>query len=175
MPPVKEAALRLGLPVYQPERVRRPEVVEQLRAMAPEAMVVVGYGQIIPAGDSGYSAAGHHQRACVAAAEVSRSGADSVGHRARRNVHRRHHDADRRGSRHRRHAAEVGDSDRAGGNGSRVGRRGWRWRVRICWWRRWRSLDPDSARAAGSTQATYAPILKKKTARSIGSFRRGKF
>jgi methionyl-tRNA formyltransferase len=48
MPPVKEAALRLGLAVYQPERVRRPEVVEQLRGMAPEAMVVVGYGQIIP-------------------------------------------------------------------------------------------------------------------------------
>jgi len=48
MPPVKETALRLGLAVDQPERVRRPEVVEQLRAMAPEAMVVVGYGQIIP-------------------------------------------------------------------------------------------------------------------------------
>jgi methionyl-tRNA formyltransferase len=48
MPPVKEAALRLGLPVHQPERVRRPEVVEELRAMAPEAMVVVGYGQILP-------------------------------------------------------------------------------------------------------------------------------
>ena len=47
-PPVKEAALRLGLAVRQPERVRRPEIVEQLRAMAPEAMVVVGYGQIIP-------------------------------------------------------------------------------------------------------------------------------
>jgi len=48
MSPVKEAALRLGLAVDQPERVRRPAVVEQLRAMAPEAMVVVGYGQIIP-------------------------------------------------------------------------------------------------------------------------------
>ena len=48
MPPVKEAALRLGLAVEQPERVRRPEIVEQLRGMAPEAMVVVGYGQIIP-------------------------------------------------------------------------------------------------------------------------------
>ncbi len=45
---MKEAALRLGLPVYQPERVRRPEAVEQLRALAPDAMVVVGYGQIIP-------------------------------------------------------------------------------------------------------------------------------
>src|SRR5215470_122880 len=46
--PVKETALRLGLPVYQPERVRRPEVVEQLRQFHPGAMVVVGYGQIIP-------------------------------------------------------------------------------------------------------------------------------
>jgi methionyl-tRNA formyltransferase len=48
MSPVKEAALRLGLAVEQPERVRRPPVVEQLRAMAPDLMVVVGYGQIIP-------------------------------------------------------------------------------------------------------------------------------
>ena len=47
-PPVKVAALRLGLPVYQPERVRRPEAVEYLRGLAAEAMVVVGYGQIIP-------------------------------------------------------------------------------------------------------------------------------
>ena len=48
MSPVKEAALRLGLDVHQPERVKRPEIVEQIRAMAPEAIVVVGYGQIIP-------------------------------------------------------------------------------------------------------------------------------
>ena len=48
MPPVKEAAVLLGLPVHQPERIRKPEAVEQLRALAPDAMVVVGYGQIIP-------------------------------------------------------------------------------------------------------------------------------
>lgn len=48
MPPVKEAALRLNLPVLQPERIRKPEVIEELRALAPEVMVVVGYGQIIP-------------------------------------------------------------------------------------------------------------------------------
>jgi methionyl-tRNA formyltransferase len=46
--PVKEAALRLGLPVHQPERIRRSEVVEQLKQMKPDAMIVVGYGQIIP-------------------------------------------------------------------------------------------------------------------------------
>jgi methionyl-tRNA formyltransferase len=47
-PPVKVAALRLGLPVYQPERVRHPEALEFLRAQAAEVMVVVGYGQIVP-------------------------------------------------------------------------------------------------------------------------------
>jgi methionyl-tRNA formyltransferase len=45
---VKQTALRLGLPVYQPERIRRPESVEQLKQLHPEIMVVVGYGQIIP-------------------------------------------------------------------------------------------------------------------------------
>jgi methionyl-tRNA formyltransferase len=45
---VKQAAIGLGLPVYQPERVRRPEAVEYLRGTGCDAMVVVGYGQIIP-------------------------------------------------------------------------------------------------------------------------------
>lgn len=47
VPPVKESALRLGLAVFQPERVKQSEVVKQLRAIAPEAMVVVGYGQLL--------------------------------------------------------------------------------------------------------------------------------
>src|SRR5260370_32453689 len=46
--PVKETASRLGLPVFQPERIRRPEPVEQLKQINPDAMGVVGYGQIIP-------------------------------------------------------------------------------------------------------------------------------
>src|SRR5579863_1470179 len=46
--PVKQTALRLSIPVYQPERIRKPEPVEQLKQMQPHAMVVVGYGQIIP-------------------------------------------------------------------------------------------------------------------------------
>lgn len=44
--PVKEAALRLGIEVRQPERVRR--CTEELAAVGADAMVVVGYGQIIP-------------------------------------------------------------------------------------------------------------------------------
>jgi methionyl-tRNA formyltransferase len=47
-PVVKVAAMELGLEVYQPERIRDPEVVERLRALAPELIVVVAYGQIIP-------------------------------------------------------------------------------------------------------------------------------
>jgi methionyl-tRNA formyltransferase len=47
-PPVKQSALRLGLQVYQPERVRRPEAQARLAELHPDCMVVVGYGQIIP-------------------------------------------------------------------------------------------------------------------------------
>jgi methionyl-tRNA formyltransferase len=46
--PVKETALRLGLTVHQPERIRRPEQVELLASLKTDVMVVVGYGQIIP-------------------------------------------------------------------------------------------------------------------------------
>lgn len=46
--PVKVAAQELGLPVYQPERIRRPENIELLRNLQTDTMVVVGYGQIIP-------------------------------------------------------------------------------------------------------------------------------
>jgi len=46
--PVKDAASRHGLPVFQPERIRRPEIIEWLAAHKTDAMIVVGYGQIIP-------------------------------------------------------------------------------------------------------------------------------
>ncbi len=47
-PPVKECALRLGLPVRQPERIRDSEFIGFLASLRPEAMVVVAYGKIIP-------------------------------------------------------------------------------------------------------------------------------
>jgi methionyl-tRNA formyltransferase len=46
--PVKACAIRNGIEVYQPERIRRPEALVRLAALKPEIMVVVGYGQIIP-------------------------------------------------------------------------------------------------------------------------------
>jgi len=47
-PPVKELAQQHGLPVFQPERLRRPEAVEELQALKPDLIVVVAYGQILP-------------------------------------------------------------------------------------------------------------------------------
>jgi methionyl-tRNA formyltransferase len=47
--PVKEIALTEKIPVFQPVKVRAPEVEEQLRGLAPEVIVIIAYGQIIPA------------------------------------------------------------------------------------------------------------------------------
>ena len=48
-PPVKVLALERGLPVLQPERIKRnSELQERLTAIAPDAILVVAYGRIIP-------------------------------------------------------------------------------------------------------------------------------
>lgn len=47
-PPIKTSALELNVPVYQYETVKDPAVIEELRAMHPDALVVVSFGQIIP-------------------------------------------------------------------------------------------------------------------------------
>jgi len=47
--PVKECALRLGLPVVQPDKIKnKEEFRQQLSALHPDAIIVVGYGRIIP-------------------------------------------------------------------------------------------------------------------------------
>jgi len=46
--PVKTRSLELGLSVYQPERIKAAGALERLREIAPDVIVVVGYGQIIP-------------------------------------------------------------------------------------------------------------------------------
>lgn len=48
MTPVKEKAMELGIPVYQPAKVRDPEFVEFLRSLEPDAVVVVAFGQLLP-------------------------------------------------------------------------------------------------------------------------------
>lgn len=48
-PPVKQSALRLGLPVTQPEKIKNNEEFRaRLAAIQPDAIIVVGYGRIIP-------------------------------------------------------------------------------------------------------------------------------
>ena len=46
--PVKETALAAGIPVYQPEKIRAPDAQELLETLAPEVIVIIAYGQIIP-------------------------------------------------------------------------------------------------------------------------------
>ncbi len=46
--PVKEAALKHGIPVFQPKRVREPECVEELKQYNADIIVVIAFGQILP-------------------------------------------------------------------------------------------------------------------------------
>ena len=46
-PPVKETALRLQVPIMQPEKLRLPEAMDQLKSWDPELIVVAAFGQIL--------------------------------------------------------------------------------------------------------------------------------
>ena len=46
--PVKEEAMRYGIPVYQPKKVREEEFQVVLRELNPDLIVVVAFGQLIP-------------------------------------------------------------------------------------------------------------------------------
>ena len=48
MSPVKEYAISRNIPVYQPVSFRDPQVVEELRKLAPSLIVVVAYGKLLP-------------------------------------------------------------------------------------------------------------------------------
>jgi methionyl-tRNA formyltransferase len=47
--PVKKTALAAGIPVHQPEKIRAPEAQDLLQKLTPDAIVIIAYGQIIPA------------------------------------------------------------------------------------------------------------------------------
>ena len=46
-PPVKLLAQELNIPVMQPEKLKQPEAMDQLRAWAPDLIVVAAFGQIL--------------------------------------------------------------------------------------------------------------------------------
>lgn len=47
--PVKQITAAAGLKILQPEKIRAPEVEESLRSLQPDVVVIIAYGQIIPA------------------------------------------------------------------------------------------------------------------------------
>ncbi len=47
-PPIKAALAGSAVPVFQPERIKREEAVREIRALVPDVIVVMAYGQILP-------------------------------------------------------------------------------------------------------------------------------
>ena len=47
-PPVKEEALALGIPVFQPKKISEPDCIAELRKYDADVMVVIAFGQILP-------------------------------------------------------------------------------------------------------------------------------
>src|SRR5947199_5030721 len=47
-PPVKAVLASSELPILQPNRIKNPEAVAGIRALAPDIIVVMAYGQILP-------------------------------------------------------------------------------------------------------------------------------
>lgn len=46
--PVKDAAVAAGIPVYQPEKIKSEEAYDYFKRLAPDVVVIIAYGQIIP-------------------------------------------------------------------------------------------------------------------------------
>jgi len=46
--PVKESALKMGIPVLQPTKIKTPEALAELKSFAADVLVVVAYGRILP-------------------------------------------------------------------------------------------------------------------------------
>lgn len=48
MSPVKELALKHNIPVFQPEKIRKADAIEELMQWTPDVYVVAAFGQILP-------------------------------------------------------------------------------------------------------------------------------
>jgi methionyl-tRNA formyltransferase len=47
-PPIKAAMTNSKIPILQPAKIKDPGAIDQIRALAPDAIVVMAYGQILP-------------------------------------------------------------------------------------------------------------------------------
>ncbi len=70
--PVKERALALGLPIRQPASLKDPDAAAEVTALAPDVMVVVAYGLLLPPVILAAAKARLPQRARLAAAALAR-------------------------------------------------------------------------------------------------------
>jgi len=48
-PPIKQVAAEAGIPVYQPEKIKADAAYDFFKQLAPDAVVIIAYGQIVPA------------------------------------------------------------------------------------------------------------------------------
>ena len=112
--PVKEAAIRHRIPVFQPKKIREASCIEELKSYPADVMVVVAFGQILPKEILEMTPYGCIN---VHASEIPRGSSDSVGGYQRRRSKRRDNDADERRVGHRGHDYE--DRDSFGGEGNR--------------------------------------------------------
>src|ERR1700757_990777 len=47
-PAIKKAMAEKTVPIWQPPRIKKPQAIEDIRALKPEVIVVMSYGQILP-------------------------------------------------------------------------------------------------------------------------------
>ena len=100
--PVKEAAMKHGIPVYQPKKIRDPECVEELRKYNADVMVVIAFGQIIPGDDTIWM----HQCTCLTSSKIPWCRANPVVYHQWRGSNRCYNNADERRTGYRRHDSE---------------------------------------------------------------------
>ena len=89
-PPVKAAAQELGLPVFQPEKIRSAVVLSELARLEPDVIVVAAYGQILPKAILSLPRSGVPQYSCLAAAAAPRRFACAGLNTGRRQRNRNH-------------------------------------------------------------------------------------
>ena len=78
-PPVKVIAAEHDIPVYQPEKVRKPDFVKILKRLAPDVIVVAAFGQLLPQTVLDIPPCGYYQFASLSSSEISRCCPNSVG------------------------------------------------------------------------------------------------
>ena len=82
-PPIKAALADSRVPLLQPQRIKTEEAVAEIRALSPDVIVVMAYGQILPRAVLEIPPRRLPESARVASPEASRSGADPGRDRCR--------------------------------------------------------------------------------------------